>query len=83
MKEVAPLFVPLASPRGVHLVHQHDTHNLFSRHAAHCDVPHHEDPHNTPRGTDSCVDSGLARGVRSDGLRDHHRVDSCVDYRAS
>ena len=82
MKEVAPLFVPLASPRGVHLVYQHDTHNLFSCHAAHC-VPRRHDPHNAPHDTGSCVDSGLAHGVRSDGLRDHHRVDSCVDYRAS
>ena len=81
MKEVASLFIPLASPCGVHLVHQHDTHNLFSCHATYC--VHRHDPHNDPCDTDSCVDSDLARGVRSDGLRDHHHVDSCVDYRAS
>ena len=83
MTEVAPLLVPLGSPRGSHLVDKHDACIIFSRHATHSVSCHtsHDTPHDAPRDTDLGIYRGLARGVRRDGPRDHHRVDSRVDPR--
>ena len=83
MTEVAPLLVPLGSPRGGHLVDKHDARIIFSPHAIHSVSRHtpHDTPRDAPRDMDLGIYRGLARGVRRDGPRDHHRVDSCVDPR--
>ena len=83
MTEVAPLLVPLGSPRGGHLVDKHDARNIFSPHAIYSVSRHtpHDTPRDAPRDMDLGIYRGLARGVRRDGPRDHHRVDSRVDPR--